>query len=152
MVNKNLTENTMHRIFGTKENAEYLDREGAYLIPCRNNQVGVVQTQKGYFFLGGGIENGESHLDCIERECIEEVGCSPRVDGRLCSAEAYIKHPTIGYFHPIQTYYVGTLLNCKSTPIEKDHVLCWVEYDQLRGKMFVEMQNWALEQLSAYAK
>ena len=152
MVNKNLTENTMHRIFGTKENAEYLDREGAYLIPCRNNQVGVVQTQKGYFFLGGGIENGESHLDCIERECIEEVGCSPRVDGRLCSAEAYIKHPTIGYFHPIQTYYVGTLLNCKSTPIEKDHILCWVEYDQLRGKMFVEMQNWALEQLSAYAK
>ena len=152
MVNKKLTENTMHRIFGTKENAEYLDREGAYLIPCRNNQVGVVQTQKGYFFLGGGIENGESHLDCIERECIEEVGCSPRVDGRLCSAEAYIKHPTIGYFHPIQTYYVGTLLNCKSTPIEKDHVLCWVEYDQLRGKMFVEMQNWALEQLSAYAK
>ena len=142
----------MHRIFGTKENAEYLDREGAYLIPCRNNQVGVVQTQKGYFFLGGGIENGESHLDCIERECIEEVGCSPHVDGRLCSAEAYIKHPTIGYFHPIQTYYVGTLLNCKSTPIEKDHVLCWVEYDQLRGKMFVEMQNWALEQLSAYAK
>ena len=139
----------MHRIFGTKENAEYLDREGAYLIPCRNNQVGVVQTQKGYFFLGGGIENGESHLDCIERECIEEVGCSPHVDGRLCSAEAYIKHPTIGYFHPIQTYYVGTLLNCKSTPIEKDHVLCWVEYDQLRGKMFVEMQNWALEQAAA---
>ena len=52
----------MHRVFGIKDNAEYLDREGAYLIPCRNNQVGVVQTPKGYFFLGGGIENGESHF------------------------------------------------------------------------------------------
>ena len=135
----------MHRVFGIKEETEYLDREGAYLIPCRNNQVGVVQTPKGYFFLGGGLENGESHLDCIERECIEEVGYSPRVEGRLCSAEAYIKHPTIGYFHPIQTYYFGTLLDCKSTPTEKDHILCWIEYDQLKGKMFLEMQNWALD-------
>ena len=142
----------MHRIFGTKEDVEYLDREGVYLIPCRNTQVGVVQTPKGYFFLGGGLENGESHLDCIERECIEEVGCFPCVESRLCSAEAYIKHPTIGYFHPIQTYYFGTLLDRDSIPIEKNHVLCWIEYDQLKGKMFVEMQNWALEELSAYVK
>lgn len=142
----------MHRIFGTKEDVEYLDREGVYLIPCRNTQVGVVQTPKGYFFLGGGLENGESHLDCIERECIEEVGCFPCVESRLCSAEAYIKHPTIGYFHPIQTYYFGTLLDRDSIPIEKDHILCWIEYDQLKGKMFVEMQNWALEELSAYVK
>ena len=41
----------MHKIFGTKENEEYIDREGVYLIPVRNNQVGVVRTPKGYFFL-----------------------------------------------------------------------------------------------------
>ena len=142
----------MHRIFGAKENAEYFDREGVYLIPCRNAQIGVVQTPKGYFFLGGGLENGESHLDCLERECIEEVGCVPCVADRLCSAEAYIKHPTIGYFHPIQTYYFGTLLDSESIPSEIDHVLCWIEYDQLKGKMFLEMQNWELEKLSAHVK
>ena len=106
----------MHRVFGAKENAEYIDREGVYLIPFRNDQVGVVQTPKGYFFLGGGLENGESHLECIKRECAEEVGCVPCVDMKLCSAEAYMKHPTIGYFHPIQTYYTGELLDRKSTP------------------------------------
>lgn len=142
----------MHRVFGIKENAEYLDREGAYIIPCRNNQVGVVQTPKGYFFLGGGLENGESHLECIKRECLEEVGYSVRVESRLCSAEAYIKHSTIGYFHPIQTYYWGKLLDKEATATETDHILCWIEYDQLRGTMFVEMQNWALEQLSAFVK
>lgn len=136
----------MHRIFGNKENVEYFDREGAYIIPYCNNQVGVVKTKKGYFFIGGGLENGESHMDCLERECIEEVGCAPRVEGKLCSAESYIKHPTIGYFRPIQTYYVGTLLDRGSAPTETDHVLCWIEYDQLKGKMFSEMQNWALEQ------
>ena len=145
----NLAEDSMHRVFGTKKDAEYLDREGAYLIPCRDKQIGVVQTPKGYFFLGGGLEKGESHLTCIKRECLEEAGYLPCVEGRLCSAEAYIRHPAIGYFHPIQTYYLGKLLDRESAPTETDHILCWVEYDKLKGKMFLEMQNWALEQLSA---
>lgn len=138
----------MHRVFGIRENTEYLDREGVYLIPCHNNQVGVVRTSKGYFFLGGGLENEESHLDCMKRECIEEVGFVPCIEGRLCSAEAYMEHPTIGHFHPIQTYYYGKLLYKESVPTETDHMLCWMEYDQLRGKMYLEMQNWALDQLS----
>ena len=140
----------MHRVFGIKEETEYLDREGAYLIPYHNNQVGVVETPKGYFFLGGGLESGESHLDCIKRECLEEAGYTSCVEGKLCSAEAYIMHPMIGYFHPIQTYYFGKLIYRDSIPTETDHVLCWIEYNQIKGKMFLEMQNWALEQLSAY--
>ena len=140
----------MHKIFGTRENVEYIDREGAYLIPVRNDQVGVIQTPKGYFFLGGGLENGESHIACIERECIEEVGYAAFVRDKVCSAETYGKHPTIGYFHPIQTYYAGELLSKVSPPTEKDHNFLWIEYDELKGKMFVEMQNWALEQFFEY--
>ena len=136
----------MHRVFGIKENVGYLDREGVYLIPRRDDLIGVVKTPKGYFFLGGGLENGESHLDCIKRECLEEVGYLPLVDEKICSAEAYIKHPMIGYFHPIQTYYFGKLIEKEAVPTEVDHYLCWIEYNQLKGKMFVEMQNWALEQ------
>jgi len=137
----------MHRIFGDKQNVEYLDREGAYLIPCRNSEIGVVRTPKGYFFLGGGLEKGENHLACIKRECLEEAGYMPFVKEKLCSAETYIKHPTIGYFHPIQTYYYGELLDKVAVPTETDHVLCWIEYEELKGNMFLEMQNWALEQL-----
>ena len=138
----------MHKIFGRKENANYLDREGAYLIPYRDKKIGVVQTPKGYFFLGGGLEGEESHLECIQRECLEEAGCPAHIESKLCSAESYSKHPTIGYFHPIQTYYIGTLGNAIATPTELDHILRWVDFEQLRGNMFVEMQNWALEQFS----
>ena len=76
-INQNFKVNKMHKVFGVMENTEYLDREGAYLIPFRDKEVGVVQTSKGYFFLGGGLENGESHAECIERECREEVGYVP---------------------------------------------------------------------------
>ncbi len=138
----------MHKVFGIKEDAEYFDREGAYLIAYNDNKIAVVLTPKGYFFLGGGLENGESHFDCIKRECLEEVGYSVLIEGKLCSAETYTKHPTIGHFHPIQTYYFGKLLKKEVPSIEKDHTLCWIEYEQLKGKMFSEMQNWALEELS----
>lgn len=136
----------MHKVFGTKEDAEYTDREGAYLVPISNNKVGVVETPKGYFFLGGGLENGESHVDCIERECLEEAGYIVTVGKNVCTAETYCEHPTIGYFHPIQTYYSGNLIEKVVTPTDSDHHFLWIKYDNIKGKMFAEMQNWALEQ------
>lgn len=141
----------MHRIFGVKESAVYLDREGAYLVPVRQHQVGVVQTPKGYFLLGGGLEKGESHRACIHRECLEEAGLSVRVGRPVCSAETYAVHPQLGYFHPIQTYYLGDVLCETAVPTEADHHFRWIEYAELKGSMAVEMQNWALEQCVASA-
>ncbi len=138
----------LHQVFGEKENAEYTDREGAYLIPVCGSLVGVIRTPKGYFLPGGGLENGESHIDCIKREFMEEAGCTVLVGKKICSAETYCRHPVIGYFHPIQTYYIGKILKKTAEPSEKDHELMWIEYEKIRGNMFAEMQNWALEQLS----
>lgn len=36
----------MHKIFGKKESATYLGRRGAYIIPIKGEEVGVVETQK----------------------------------------------------------------------------------------------------------
>ena len=52
-----------------------------------------------------------------------------------------------GYFHPVQTYYTGEILEKTAEPSEKDHEFLWIEYGRIRGKMFAEMQNWALEQV-----
>ena len=142
----------MHQIFGIKENAAYHDRRGAYLIPCRDGQIGVIKTPRGYFLLGGGLDENESHLACIHRECIEEAGYVPAVEGMLCSAESYMDHPTLGYFHPIQTYYYGKLLEKVAEPTEADHQLCWVDLEKIKGHMVLEMQNWALMQLAPHAQ
>ena len=135
----------MHKIFGTKENSDYVDREGAYLIPVKDGRVGIVKTPKGFFFLGGGIEKCESHIECIKRECLEEAGYEATVGEEICSAESYFLHETIGYFHPIQTYYAGSLTEKKSEPTDNDHKFMWIDCGELRGKMYLEMQNWALE-------
>ena len=136
----------IHKVFGTKENVNYIDRVGAYLVPAKDGKVGVVKTPKGYFLLGGGLDSGESHEECIKRECLEEVGYVASVGDKVCSAEMYCEHPTIGYFHPIQTYYVGELLDQVSVPVEDDHEFVWMDYNELVDNMYLEMQNWALEQ------
>ena len=106
----------------------------------------MVRTPRGYFLLGGGIQGDESDEECIRRECLEECGysCTPQM--LVASAESYCIHDRKGLFHPIQRYYYGKLNDRVQCPVEKDHEFLWVEYDKIRGKMFSEMQNWALDQ------
>lgn len=33
-----------------------------------------------------------------------------------------------------------------SKPTKTNHILMWFKYEEIKGKMFAEMQNWALEQ------
>lgn len=60
----------IHKVFGMKENVNYIDRVGVYLVPMKEGKIGVVKTSNGYFLLGGGLDNGESHEECIKRECL----------------------------------------------------------------------------------
>ena len=136
----------MHKVFGIKQDVKYVDREGAYLIVSDGDLIGVVKTPKGYFLLGGGIEDNENHRDCIIRECLEEAGLTVEIGKRLCSAETYTKHSQIGWLHPVQTYYEGKVISKVSEQCEQDHEFVWIECEKLRGKMLAEMQNWALEE------
>lgn len=136
----------MHKVFGEKLKTNYTDRRGAYLICAKDDMFAVVKTPKGLFLLGGGYEGDESAQVCISRECIEEIGYTVKVGDKLCSAEHYTYHKRIGYFHPVQTYYMGELVKMEeSFTVEKDHTLMWIKYSDLKGKMFSPMQNWALE-------
>ena len=136
----------MHKIFGKRQNGEYYDRKGAYLIPVKNSKIAVVKTAKGLFLLGGGIEAKETDLDCIKRECLEEIGYTVAVGDFLCSGEMYLTHSEWGLFHPIQHYYAGMLLTQVQEPKEKDHILLWGDYDALKNQMFREVQCWALQE------
>ena len=137
----------MKKVFGEKiKGAEYLDRKGAYLIPIENGKLAVVKTKKGYFLLGGGIDESETDEECIIRECLEEIGFEARVGEYIGSAESYIKHPEIGYFHPIQNYYSGKLLRKAANEIEADHKLEWVAVEDIVDNLFVEQQNWIVKE------
>ena len=135
----------MHKVFGIQFKAEYFSRKGAYIIPIKDGKIAVAETPKGLFLLGGGIEPGESETESISRECLEEVGCKASIDRLACTAEAFVVHPRKGFFHPVQSYYLGSISDPICEPIEKDHTLRWFDYAELRGRMFSQMQNWAID-------
>lgn len=136
----------MHKAFGEKAPVPYYDRKGAYLIPVKDDKIAVVKTPKGLFFLGGGLENGETDKACIRRECLEEAGVEVTIGEKICSAETFTTHPRLGPFHPIQTYYAGEIIKQVQLPLEKDHILLICSFRELEGKLFSEMQNWALQE------
>lgn len=135
-----------HMIFGKKEeNVSYRDRHGAYLIAIQNGGVALIRTPKGLFLPGGGKEANETDAETIVRECLEETGCIAVVEQLVCTAETYMVHPEIGYFHPVQHYYVGQLSNPIQEPQNSDHCLEWGILELTKGNLFVSMQNWALD-------
>lgn len=135
----------MHRIFGEKCSGECYHRCGAYLIPAHEGKIAVARVDGRHYLLGGGIENAETQEACIHRECLEEAGYGCVVDGFLCSAEWYTVNAA-GNAHYTQYYYSGSLTRKVQQPVEKDHELVWIDVEELRGKLHLEMQNWALEQ------
>lgn len=142
------------KTFGEKiPNVQYNDREGAYLIVIQKGKAATVRTPKGHFLIGGGIKDGETHIQCIERESLEEIGYHTVVQQYICSAEMYVQHETLGYFHPIQHYYAGELTGKPLASAESDHVFEWISLNEIEEKMFVKAQSWALKYyLSKFVK
>ena len=135
-----------YRAFGKQlPGKTYLDRPGAYLIASQDGKLAVIQTPKGFFLPGGGTESDESDAECIRREVLEETGCKAEVCAFLCAAESYSAHETLGFFHPIQFYYTGRIGDSIREPNEPDHRLLWLPPEDVRGKLFPELQNWAIE-------
>lgn len=131
--------------FGVPEPGQrYTDRAGAYLIAERAGRIALIETPKGYFLPGGGIESGESPEDCLRREILEELGCTVRIGRVLGTADMYVRHEKIGWFHPIQHYFCGELIRKVAAPVEKDHTLVWLPLGEAENLLFSECQRWVV--------
>ncbi|MBE6988031.1 MAG: NUDIX domain-containing protein [Ruminococcaceae bacterium] len=122
----------------------YTDRVGAYLIVIRDGRLATTKAPKGHYLPGGGIMAGESHIDCIIREAREETGYEVRVDEYLCCADKYWKNGDKGYFHPVQYYYAGDLLEKTGESQENDTHFEWLPLSMLEKSMVVDAQIWAV--------
>lgn len=62
-------------VIGEKIKDEKYDfRETCFGISMKNNKMLLVKKKGQYSFVGGGIEVGETHEECLKREFIEESG------------------------------------------------------------------------------
>lgn len=138
----------VEKSFGEKiQDINYIDRVGAYgVILNEENKVAVVKTKKGYFLLGGRVENEETHEECIKRECSEEVGMDVVVKNFICKGGKYDYIDSIGYFYGIGYFYFAEFIDIASKPKEKGHELLWVHIQDCCKYIHLEHQQWAVHQ------
>jgi 8-oxo-dGTP diphosphatase len=147
MIDKTL--NNEEKIFGIKiDNVEYFEREAVYgIFITSEGKVAVIQTPGGYFLPGGGIEEGENHVQCLEREFCEETGYKIIVKEFIGKAALYHTSKTMKYIRGIGFFYSVELKDKEDSKIEKDHELVWLGVDECIKGLFLEHQAWAVKKM-----
>ena len=130
-----------------EENIEYKKRPGAYAIIIDNNkeEIGIVTDGKDYFYLGGGIEEGENELQALKRELIEEAGYTLKNIEKFEEVGSYIYAEDKGYLEVIAYVYIAEFDEKIAEPIEKDHTVLWVKPEDYANKMCREWQTYIME-------
>ncbi|WP_079508519.1 NUDIX domain-containing protein [Mesobacillus jeotgali] len=136
-------------IFGKKDaGVQYIWRPGVYGIIFNDNkdQIALVSTDDGKYFLpGGGLENGESHEECLVREGREEIGKILSIGEWVGKAQRYF-YSTKDEQHYLGegNFYFTHISGEVDGPTEIDHHLEWKEFDTAVVNLFHEHQRWAV--------
>jgi 8-oxo-dGTP diphosphatase len=140
--------NSDEKVFGEKlSGVNYIDRIGVYGIVIDNEgKIATIKTPTGYFLPGGGIEIGETHKECIEREFIEETGFEVLIEKYIGMASLYHISKTNQYLHGIGYFYTVNLKSMTNKKTEEDHELIWIEQGKCVRSLFLEHQAWAVSE------
>lgn len=135
--------------FGEKvSHLEYQRREGCYavIIDAAKQQVAVILTAKGQYFLpGGGIEKGETPEECLRREMLEETGFEVKISSYIVRAQRYFISSLNEPLLSDGIFYAAEFVEKVQEPIENDHDLRWINFDEVDDLLFHEHQSWAVK-------
>ena len=95
--------------------------------------------------LGGGIEEGETKLEALKREIIEEAGYSIKNVKEFTEVGSYLYSEKKGYIEVIASLYIAEFDKKITEPIEKDHTVLWVKPEEYEKKMFREWQRYIMK-------
>ncbi len=136
--------------FGTKQDGvDYIDRPGVYaLIENNDRQIAVIKTSNGYFLPGGGIDIGESDIEALRREVVEETGYQVSILREIGAAVDYIAVEGEGKHYQIRSRFYRVQLRSKvGNGIEKDHRLVWLLLEDAMKLLKRQSQVWILQSM-----
>lgn len=135
------------KYFGEKlPNVQYVHRIGSYAVIIENACIAVVpsNTVNGFMLIGGGLENGESEIDGLRREAIEEIGYELKIHEKLGVATEYFYAEVENtYFAKECHFYRARLRQKVSSNTENE--LIWLEIEKI-GEIYHQCHQWIVEE------
>lgn len=132
----------MKDICFTKENSWFRYRTGAFIL--KDDKMLFVKSKfGGYFYMiGGGVSLGETSVDCIEREILEETGINAKVERLAVVTENFFKGKG-GILegldcHTIEFYYLVKVIDDSNVFSKTDdgEELVWIPIAEIKKSFF----------------
>ena len=142
--------NQRSREFGERvSDVTYVDRPSAYAVIIRGaTEVAVVQTPRGCFLPGGGRDEGETPVQAVVREALEECGLRIRIIRHLGDADqlVFTRRHANGWRKRCQFFSAAIDVAEPCECQEADHVLLWLPLDDALARLAHESQRWAVKE------
>jgi len=119
-------------IIGEKlENAKYDFRETCFGICLKNDKMLLVKKNEQYSFIGGGLEQNETHEQCLKREFIEEAGYEIVEIKPLVTIDCFWLAGGKWPLESLANFYIIKLGNKVCEPTEEGHSTHEVDIEQV---------------------
>lgn len=102
------------------------ERDGKILLTkkMKKNEIAMV---------GGGIEDGETHEECLKREFLEESGYTVEHIKELCSVDCYWLAGGKWPMESLANFYIVELSKDSVKPTEEGHEPVWVSIEEVEN-------------------
>jgi 8-oxo-dGTP diphosphatase len=130
----------------------YVIRPSAYaLVRNERNQVAVVRTSAGCFLPGGGIEDGESPEQAVEREAMEECGLVLKACRSMATAVEIVYSPGEQACFEKESTFVNAQMHTLTSGTEPDHELVWLTFAEAIEWLSHGSHRWAVQRFGGPA-
>lgn len=135
-------------IMGEKDKSKNYDfRETCFGIVLEEEQFYCSEKNGEISLIGGGLEDGESEIECLKREFLEESGCYIREAKKICIIDCYWITRNQKYMESLTNIYAVKVLKEKIIqPTEEGNKLVKIKKGNILEKLDLIYQRRAIEE------
>ncbi|MBE7074087.1 MAG: NUDIX domain-containing protein [Clostridiales bacterium] len=125
--------------------AKYDFRETCFGICMKDNKFLVVKKNEQYSLIGGGLERGETHEECLKREFIEESGYSIQKITPVITIDCFWLAAGKWPLESLANFYLVDLGEKLCEPTEEGHIVDEIDMKDIESLLPLPYHKKALE-------